>query len=112
MRNPGSHGSLDTTKNVKDFFMHLEITSEIFQVGGAGYTAAEDAAIYLISFNGKSALVDAGCGNRTDRLYDNIAECGIDAQTIEYLLITHCHFDHTGGAADIRAALSCKTVAH
>ena len=27
--------------------MHLEITSEIFQVGGAGYTASEDAAIYL-----------------------------------------------------------------
>lgn len=92
--------------------MHLEITSEIFQVGGSGYTASEDAAIYLIRFNGKSALVDAGCGNNTDRLYDNISECGVDPKSIEYLLITHCHYDHTGGAAAILTQIDCKTVAH
>jgi glyoxylase-like metal-dependent hydrolase (beta-lactamase superfamily II) len=92
--------------------MHRKITSEIFQVGGSGYTAAEDAAIYLISFDGKSALVDAGCGRQTDRLLQNISECGADPKTIEYLLITHCHYDHTGGGADVRHRLSCKTVAH
>ncbi|MBC2717544.1 MAG: MBL fold metallo-hydrolase [Desulfobacteraceae bacterium] len=92
--------------------MHLEITSEIFQVGGSGYTAPEDAAIYLICFNEKSALVDAGCGNRLDRLYGNISECNINPETIEYLLITHCHYDHTGGAANVCKDLSCKTVAH
>lgn len=92
--------------------MKLEITSEIFQVGGAGYTASEDAASYLICFNGKSALVDAGCGNRLDKLYANISECNVDPMSIEYLLITHCHYDHTGGAANVRDDLSCKTVAH
>jgi glyoxylase-like metal-dependent hydrolase (beta-lactamase superfamily II) len=92
--------------------MYLEITSEIFQVGGSGYTASEDAAIYLIRFNDKSALVDAGCGNSVDRLYDNISECGVDPKSIEYLLITHCHYDHTGGAAAILTQLDCKAVAH
>ncbi len=92
--------------------MKLEITSEIFQVGGAGYTSSEDAAIYLICFNGKSALVDAGCGNRLDRLYANISECNVDPETIKYLLITHCHYDHTGGAANVCKDLSCKTIAH
>ena len=92
--------------------MHLEITSEIFQVGGDDYTSSEDAAIYLICFNEKSALVDAGCGNRLDRLYANISECNVDPSSIEYLLITHCHYYHTGGAANVRKDLSCKTVAH
>ena len=92
--------------------MHLEITSEIFQVGGSGYTSPEDAAIYLICFNGESALVDAGCGNYFDRLYANISECGVDPKTIEYLLLTHCHYDHTGGAADIHTQLGCKILAH
>ncbi|MCD6586117.1 MAG: MBL fold metallo-hydrolase [Desulfobacteraceae bacterium] len=92
--------------------MKLKITSEIFQVGGAGYTAPEDAASYLICFNGKSALVDAGCGNRLDRLYANISGCNVDPATIDYLLITHCHYDHTGGAANVRKDLACKTIAH
>ncbi|RJP91511.1 MAG: MBL fold metallo-hydrolase [Desulfobacteraceae bacterium] len=92
--------------------MFQSITSGIFQVGGADFTSPEDAAIYLIHFNGESALVDAGCGRSIKRLFSNIGECGIDAQTIAYLLITHCHYDHTGGAAAIRNQLHCKTVAH
>ena len=92
--------------------MHLAITSEIFQVGGSGYTAPEDAAIYLICFNGKSALVDAGCGNYFDSLYVNISECGVDPKAISYLLLTHCHYDHTGGAAAIHTQLGCKIFAH
>ena len=40
----------------------MHITGEIDQVGGGQLTAPEDAAIYLINFNGHAALVDAGCG--------------------------------------------------
>jgi glyoxylase-like metal-dependent hydrolase (beta-lactamase superfamily II) len=92
--------------------MYQKITSEIFLVGGTGNTRPEDAAIYLIHFDGHSALVDAGCGNSLVRLYKNITACGVELKTIEYLLITHCHFDHTGGAAAIRKDIGCKTVAH
>lgn len=92
--------------------MIQSITSEIFQVGGAGYTNPEDAAVYLIHFNGEAALVDAGCGRGRKRLFENIRECGVDPATLVYLLITHCHYDHTGGAAAIRDQLHCKTVAH
>jgi glyoxylase-like metal-dependent hydrolase (beta-lactamase superfamily II) len=92
--------------------MITRITSEIFQVGGPEHTSPEDAAIYLIHFNDQSALVDAGCGRNLGRLYKNIAECEVDLKTIEYLLITHCHYDHTGGAAAIRTNIGCLTVAH
>ena len=45
----------------------MYITGEIDQVGGGKLTAPEDAAIYLINFNGHAALVDAGCGRALPR---------------------------------------------
>jgi glyoxylase-like metal-dependent hydrolase (beta-lactamase superfamily II) len=90
----------------------MQITSEIHQVGGGQLTAPEDAAIYLINFNGQAALVDAGCGRAQPRLLDNIRACGVNLEQIAYLLLTHCHFDHTGGAPALRELLGCQIVAH
>jgi glyoxylase-like metal-dependent hydrolase (beta-lactamase superfamily II) len=90
----------------------LQITKEIFQVGGSVLTSPEDAAIYLINFDGHAALVDSGCGNRQNRLLTNIQACGVKHEQIEYLLITHCHFDHTGGAKALKDLLHCRIVAH
>ena len=90
----------------------MHITGEIHQVGGGQLTAPEDAAIYLINFNGHAALVDAGCGRALPRLMDNIRACGVDPDQIDYLLLTHCHFDHTGGAQALREQLRCRIVAH
>lgn len=88
------------------------ITNEIYQVGGSGFSAPEDAAVYLIHANGRAAIVDAGCGNATGKLLENIRSCDVSDEVIDYLLITHCHFDHTGGAAELKKRLNLKTVAH
>ncbi len=90
----------------------MEITSEIFEVGGGDLTAPADAAIYLIKFGQESALVDAGCGLATERLLANIRKCGVDPQRIKHLLITHCHYDHTGGAAELKKRIGLDIVAH
>lgn len=90
----------------------MEITSEIFQVGGAHLTSPEDAAIYLIKFGQESALVDAGCGRAAKKLLANIRQCGVEPQLIRYLLITHCHYDHTGGAAELKRHIGLEIVAH
>ena len=31
---------------------------------------------------------------------------------MKYLFLTHCHYDHTGGAASVKNATGCKIVAH
>jgi glyoxylase-like metal-dependent hydrolase (beta-lactamase superfamily II) len=58
------------------------------------------------------ALIDAGCGNAQDRLLANIQPCGVDFNQIEYLLITHCHYDHTGGVKGLKNLINLKIVAH
>jgi glyoxylase-like metal-dependent hydrolase (beta-lactamase superfamily II) len=91
----------------------VPITSEIFQVGGGGLTCPEDAAIYLIALNdGGGVLIDAGTGRATDRLLLNIDGTGVRLERIEAILLTHCHFDHTGGARALRDRLRCPVVMH
>ena len=90
----------------------MKITSEIFQVGGEGFTSPRDAAVYLAAWEDRAALVDAGCGGQMGRLLENVRACGVDPERIETLLLTHCHYDHTGGAAELRQRLNLTVVAH
>ena len=90
----------------------MKITDEIFQVGGGDFTSYEDAAIYLVNFDGHAALVDAGCGRGGEKLFSNIRSCGVPLEDVEYLLITHCHYDHTGGAKAVKEKTGCQLVAH
>lgn len=90
----------------------VRITSEIYQVGGFDLTHPNDAAIYLVNFAGQAALIDAGCGWNQERLLANIRATGVALEQIRYLLLTHCHFDHTGGARTLRERLGCPLVAH
>ena len=92
--------------------MSIRIRNNLWQVGGRGLTNPADAAIYLVHFGDKAALIDAGSGRDHSKLRKNIAEClGPDVQ-LEYLLLTHSHFDHTGGAKAIRDEYGCRIVAH
>ncbi len=90
----------------------MEIMENLWQVGGAEFTSVEDAAIYLIRFGNKAALIDAGCGSAHNDLVNNISEVLPSDVEIEYLFLTHCHYDHTGGAAAVRDQYGCKIVAH
>ena len=107
------HGTFPVgQRNANEEGEWLEITSEIWQVGGAGFTSPEDAAVYLIRCAGRAAVVDAGCGGHSDRLAANIRSCGVTPGQVEYLLLTHCHFDHTGGAQALAAEFGCPVVIH
>jgi glyoxylase-like metal-dependent hydrolase (beta-lactamase superfamily II) len=90
----------------------IQITDEIYQVGGHGLTRPEDAAIYAIAAGDHAALIDAGCGAGGDLLLGNLESLSLPPERIEYLLLTHCHFDHTGGAAQLRERFDCRVVAH
>ena len=51
-------------------------------------------------------------GGQTGRLLENVRTCGVAPEQIELLLVTHCHYDHTGGAAALKAQLGLTVVAH
>ena len=88
------------------------ITAEICQVGGPGQTDQNDAAIYLVHFADGAALIDAGSGRASDRVLMNIAAAGVLPEQVQYLLLTHCHYDHTGGAAGFRQHFGWRVAIH
>lgn len=90
----------------------IPITSEICQVGGRGLTDASDAAVYLILFGDEAALVDSGTGWATDRLLANVEAAGVLPDQVKWLFLTHCHFDHTGGAAELRRRFGWPVAIH
>jgi len=90
----------------------IRIKNNLWQVGGSGLTGPSDACIYLVCFGDKAALIDAGTGRNHPQLTKNIAECLEPNVQLEYLLLTHCHFDHTGGAQAVRDEYGCRIVAH
>ncbi len=92
--------------------MYKQITNHIYQVGGADFTGPQDASIYLIKTEKAAALIDCGTGNYHDYLIENIKSCKVELHQIKYLFLTHCHYDHTGGAQLIRQATGCKIVVH
>ena len=92
--------------------MNVKIRNNLWQVGGMGLTDKSDAGVFLVRFGQKAALIDAGSGKDHDALRRNIDKCLEPDVELEYLLLTHCHFDHSGGAKAVRENYGCRIVAH
>lgn len=89
-----------------------QIQKNLWQVGGDGITGGGDAAAYLMRFGDEAVLIDAGTGGRHTDLAANI-DASLPADvSLAYTVLTHCHYDHTGGAEAIRTTYGCKIVAH
>lgn len=64
---------------------------------GVGYVAA-----WLVTTSDGLILIDALEGPYVDHMLRSIRALGFDPQRIKYLLVTHAHADHYGGAAKIQ----------
>ncbi|WP_457742154.1 MBL fold metallo-hydrolase [Thermococcus sp.] len=74
-------------------------------IGGHGFSA-------LIEGKGKRVLVDTGTDGRV--LLNNMEALEIEPDSIDYLFITHGHYDHTGGLKALLETRSkpLKIIAH
>lgn len=93
----------------------MRLTPDVALIGsgmfGFDLSAASDCHVYLLDGGDDLALVDAGAGpliGDTELLLRNIAADGYDPSRISRILLTHYHFDHMGGAAELQARLGCE----
>ncbi len=91
--------------------MFTKVCDNVYLVGGEGYSSSGDCCVYLIEGR-EDILIDAGSGRNPERIVDNISEAGILSNNIKYLLLTHCHIDHIGGANYFAQHFRLKIVAH
>jgi hydroxyacylglutathione hydrolase len=87
----------------------VRLTPEIHLVasgsGGFDLTDPYDCNAYLLASEGEAALVDTGIGAAVDALLANVAAGGCGEDAVRYVLLTHAHPDHAGGAAELAARL-------
>lgn len=62
-------------------------------------------ASHLIQENGRAAFVDTGANSSVPLLLDALRQCGVDADDVEYVFLTHVHLDHAGGAGLLMQSL-------
>jgi glyoxylase-like metal-dependent hydrolase (beta-lactamase superfamily II) len=80
-------------------------------LAGVSITHPLDCHVYLLDCEDEYALIDAGGGQDISAIISTIEEDGFDLGKVRYLLLTHTHFDHAGGARGIRDALNLQVVA-
>ncbi|WP_090333728.1 MBL fold metallo-hydrolase [Nitrosomonas sp. Nm51] len=71
------------------------------------------AAIHLIVENGKMALVDTGTSSSIAGVINAIEEKNLSAEDVAYIILTHIHLDHAGGASEcMRRFPNARLVVH
>jgi hydroxyacylglutathione hydrolase len=70
-----------------------------------------DCHVYLVDGGREAALIDAGVGLDPETILDGIHGTGLDPARVQWLLLTHAHADHAGGAAGLQRALPGLRVA-
>ena len=70
-------------------------------------------AAHLIIRSGEVAIVDCGTSFSTPYVLDSLETCGLSPTDVKYLIITHVHLDHAGGAGHLMKALpEAKLLVH
>lgn len=79
----------------------------------SGYVRTTLAAIHLIVGNGRAAFVDTGTNDSLPRALEALKLVGLTAEAVDYVLLTHIHLDHAGGAgAMMQAFPNARLVVH
>jgi glyoxylase-like metal-dependent hydrolase (beta-lactamase superfamily II) len=66
-------------------------------------------ASHLIVHEGRAAFVDTGTSHSVPLLLAALDARGLEPTDVDYVLVTHVHLDHAGGAGQLMAALPAAT---
>lgn len=79
----------------------------------AGYVRPILAAIHMVVENGRVAFIDTGSNDALPNALIALTKLGLDVTAVDYVILTHIHLDHAGGAGSLMAAFpNAKLVVH
>ena len=79
----------------------------------SGLMGAECTACYLLESDGEAAIIETGNEASTERVLQVLIQRDIPREKVRYVIPTHVHLDHAGGAGSLMNALPmAKLVIH
>jgi glyoxylase-like metal-dependent hydrolase (beta-lactamase superfamily II) len=79
----------------------------------SGYQRPRLDAIHLIVEGDRAAVVDTGVNSSVPRVLDALRDKGLRPEQVDYVILTHIHLDHAGGAGLLLAQLpNAKLTVH
>lgn len=75
-----------------------------------GFHRPQFDASYLISEKGRAAFVDTGTNHSVPRLMASLDVLGLSLDRVDYVIATHVHLDHAGGAGLLMRLLPHATL--
>ncbi|WP_426688702.1 MBL fold metallo-hydrolase [Rhodanobacter ginsengiterrae] len=75
-----------------------------------GFVRPQFDAAYLIVEKGRGAFIDCGTNFAVPRMLAALDDAGIGAADVDWLILTHVHLDHAGGAGELMAQLPNATL--
>jgi len=70
----------------------------------SGYVRPQLDAIHLVAERGRAAIVDTGTNHSAPAVLAALAAKGIPPEAVDYVILTHVHLDHAGGAGRLMRA--------
>jgi len=67
------------------------------------YDRRLQTAIHLVVEEGRAAVVDTGTSHAVPRVLGALAALGVAPAQVDYVILTHVHLDHAGGAGQLMA---------
>ncbi|WP_395642328.1 MBL fold metallo-hydrolase [Rudaea sp.] len=78
-----------------------------------GFVRPQFDASHLIIHNGRAAFIDVGSNHSIARLLDALRVRGLGVDAVDWVILTHVHLDHAGGAGLAMQSLpNAKLVVH
>ncbi len=70
-------------------------------------------ASHLLIENNHAAYIDVGSNHSVPRLLDALQQKNIPVENVDYVIVTHVHLDHAGGAGELMQALpNARLIVH
>ena len=101
------------------FNLRGQVTEKMFELPfgitgiDTGYIRPRLAACYLIVENGMAGIIETGTAYSVETILDVLKLKGIEESSVRYIMPTHVHLDHAGGAGHLmRHFKDAKLIIH
>ena len=98
-----------TGKNIEPQPDIIDQGNGVFAID-TGYLRPRMDASHLLVHQGRGAFVDTGTAYSVPVLLAALSRCGLCPADVDYVLLTHIHLDHAGGAGQLMHALPNATL--